>query len=45
MILGIDTSGPACSVALTKDGALIQEIVMKHAQIAPSDITIIEKMS
>lgn len=31
MILGIDTSGPACSVALTKDGALIQEIVMNTA--------------
>ncbi|MBR3929397.1 MAG: tRNA (adenosine(37)-N6)-threonylcarbamoyltransferase complex dimerization subunit type 1 TsaB [Clostridia bacterium] len=28
MILGLDTSGPACSVALTKDGALVQEIVM-----------------
>ena len=25
MILGLDTSGPACSVALTKDGALVQE--------------------
>lgn len=28
MILGLDTSGPACSCALVKDGELIQEIVM-----------------
>ena len=28
MILGLDTSGPACSVALTRDGRLVQEIVM-----------------
>jgi len=31
MILGLDTSGPACSVAVTRDGALIQEIVMNTA--------------
>ncbi|MBQ1257972.1 MAG: tRNA (adenosine(37)-N6)-threonylcarbamoyltransferase complex dimerization subunit type 1 TsaB [Clostridia bacterium] len=31
MILGLDTSGPACSVAVTKDGKLIQEIVMNTA--------------
>lgn len=31
IILGLDTSGPACSVALTKDGQLIQEIVMNTA--------------
>lgn len=31
MILGLDTSGPACSVALTGDGRLIQEIVMNTA--------------
>ncbi len=31
MILGLDTSGPACSVALLKDGALIQECVMNTA--------------
>lgn len=31
IILGLDTSGPACSVALTKDGQLIQELVMNTA--------------
>lgn len=31
MILGLDTSGPACSAAVVKDGKLIQEIVMNAA--------------
>ena len=30
-ILAIDTSGPACSAAVSKDGVLIQEIVMNSA--------------
>ena len=31
IILGLDTSGPACSCALVKDDALIQEVVMNTA--------------
>ena len=31
IILGLDTSGPACSVAVSKDGAILQEIVMNTA--------------
>lgn len=31
IILGLDTSGPACSCALVKDGALIQEALMNTA--------------
>ncbi|MBE5792164.1 MAG: tRNA (adenosine(37)-N6)-threonylcarbamoyltransferase complex dimerization subunit type 1 TsaB [Clostridiales bacterium] len=30
-ILGLDTSGPACSAALTRDGQLVQEIVLNTA--------------
>ena len=31
IILGLDTSGPACSAAVSKDGAVLQEIVMNTA--------------
>lgn len=31
IILAIDTSGPACSAAVSKDGVLLQEIVMNSA--------------